>query len=386
VVAALGSVTSLLVLAGCAEDAPQDTFEPRGPDAQTIDNLIMPIFAIAGVVMLVVFAAVGYAAWRFRDRPGRDEMPEQTHGKPALEIGLTIAPAVLLAVIGVFTVVTIFDLSEQDPDALRIDVVGQQWWWEFTYPSVTTEEGEPLVTSGEMVIPAGQPVSLRLSSRDVIHSFWIPALNGKRDAVPNRVHLLSMEADEPGEYWGQCAEFCGLSHANMRMRVIALSAEDWDRWVANQQQPAADPEGEEALAGQEQFAGLCASCHEVRGLTDEDGEPVVANATTQVVSGIAPNLTHLMSRTTFAGGSFDLKFPRCTNDAEYDATYPTGTADNCLNQAQLEEWLRDPAALKPMFTNPEDLESTDGRYRGMPTLGLSEDQIDQLVAYLRTLK
>jgi cytochrome c1 len=93
-----------------------------------------------------------------------------------------------------------------------------------------------------------------------------------------------------------------------------------------------------------------------------------------------------MSRTTFAGGSFDLKFPECTNDPEYDAQYVTGTADNCLNQARLEEWLRDPTALKPMFTDPENLSSTDGLYRGMPTLGLSEDQIDQLVAYLRTLK
>jgi cytochrome c oxidase subunit II len=375
-----------VVLAGCAEDAPQDTFDPHGPAAETIDNLIMPIFAIAGVVFVIVAAAVGYCVLRFRDRPNRDDMPEQTHGKPALEIGLTIAPAVLLAVIGVFTVKTVFDLADEPDDALRIDVVGQQWWWEFTYPTLETDTGLPIVTSGEMVIPAGQPVALRLASRDVIHSFWIPALNGKRDAVPGRVQPLSMEADEPGEYWGQCAEFCGLSHANMRMRVIALSAEDWDRWVANQQRVAAEPTDEEARAGMEQFIGLCASCHQVNGLVDAEGEPIISNPAAQVVAGAVPNLTHLMSRTTFAGGSFDLKFPECTNDPEYDAQYVTGTADNCLNQARLEEWLRDPTALKPMFTDPENLSSTDGLYRGMPTLGLSEDQIDQLVAYLRTLK
>jgi cytochrome c oxidase subunit 2 len=374
------------VLAGCASDAPQDSLNPKGSQARTIDDLIMPIFAVAGVVLVIVVVAIGYCVFRFRDRPDRDEMPEQTHGKPALEIGLTIAPAVLLAVIGVFTVKTIFDLEEQPDDALQIDVVGQQWWWEFNYPSLTTEAGGPIVTSGEMVIPAGEPVALRLTSRDVIHSFWIPPLNGKRDAVPGRVHRLTMEADEPGEYWGQCAEFCGLSHANMRMRVVALSADDWDRWVANQQRLAAEPTDEQARAGMEQFTGLCASCHQVNGLVDAEGEAVTADPATQVVAGVAPNLTHVMSRTTFAGGTFDLKVPACTNDPEYTAEYPTGTADNCLNEAELEEWLRDPPAKKPMFADPENLESTGGLYRGMPNLGLSEDQIDQLVAYLRTLK
>jgi cytochrome c oxidase subunit 2 len=380
--ASIPALTGLVVvLAGCAQDAPQDTFDPQGPAAQTIDDLITPIFAIAGVVFLIVAVAVGYCVVRFRDRPERDDMPEQTHGKPALEIGLTIAPAVLLAVIGVFTVKTIFDLADQPDDALQIDVVGQQWWWEFTYPTLEIEPGARIVTSGEMVIPAGRPVALRLASRDVIHSFWIPALNGKRDAVPGRVQPLWMEADEPGEYWGQCAEFCGLSHANMRMRVVALSAEDWDRWVANQQRLAAEPTEEQAQAGMEQFVGLCASCHQVNGLVDAEGEPIISNPAAQVVSGAAPNLTHLMSRTTFAGGSFYLKLQGCTNDPEYTAEYPTGTADNCLNQAQLEEWLRNPTALKPMFTNPADLQSTDGLYRGMPTLGLSEDQIDQLTSH-----
>ncbi len=382
VTAAIG----LVALAGCAQDAPQDSLEPKGPQARTIDDLIMPIFGVAGVVFLIVVVAVGYCVVRFRDRPDREDMPEQTHGKPAVEIGLTIAPAVLLAVIGVLTVKTIFDLADTPDEALEINVVGQQWWWEFSYPSIENDDGQPLVTSGEMVIPAGEPVALRLTSRDVIHSFWIPPLNGKRDAVPGRLHDLNMEADEPGEYWGQCAEFCGLSHANMRMRVVALSAEDWDRWVENQSRPAADPTDEQALAGQEQFVGLCSSCHQVNGLVDAEGDPIVPDASAQVVSGIAPNLTHLMSRTTFAGGSFDLKNPECTNDPEFDAEYATGTADNCLEQTELEEWLRDPPAKKPMFVDPENLDSTDGLYRGMPNLGLSEGQIDQLVAYLRTLK
>jgi cytochrome c oxidase subunit II len=375
----------VVLLASCANDAPQDTFEPAGPAAQSIDNLIMPIFAVAGVVFVLVAVAVGYSSWRFRERPGQP-MPAQTHGKPTLEIGLTIAPAVLLAVIGVFTVKSVFDLAEEPDDALEINVVGQQWWWEFSYPSLRDAEGLPIVTSGEMVIPAGEPVVLRLTSRDVIHSFWIPRLNGKRDAVPGRVQPLNMEADQPGEFWGQCAEFCGLSHANMRMRVVALDADDWARWVENQHQPAAESDGEMAEAGKELFVGLCATCHQVNGLTNAEGEPLVPNASNQVVPGVVPNLTHLMSRTTFAGGTFDLKLPECTNDPAYDEEYVTGTADNCLNQAQLEEWLRDPPAMKPMFADPENLESTGGLYRGMPDLGLSEDQINELVAYLRTLK
>src|SRR4029078_10982882 len=127
---------------------------------------------------------------------------------------------------------------------------------------------QPIVTSGEMVIPAGKPVQLSITSRDVIHSFWIPRLNGKRDAVPGRVQPLRMEADEPGEYWGQCTEFCGLSHANMRMRVVALSPADFQTWLTSQQQPAATPTDLLAKAGKETFIAQCSRCHEIRGLTD----------------------------------------------------------------------------------------------------------------------
>jgi cytochrome c oxidase subunit 2 len=234
------------------------------------------------------------------------------------------------------------------------------------------------------VIPAGTRVNLSITSRDVIHSFWIPTLNGKKDAVPGRVHPLWIEADEPGEYWGQCTEFCGLSHANMRQRVVALSEADWERWVANQLQAAATPTDELALEGETTFKAQCVRCHTVTGLTDDEGQPLASRADEQLVSGAAPDLTHLMSRTMFAGASFELKIPECTNDPAYTAEFVTGTADNCLNRPELERWLRNAPAMKPMYPNPSP--GTDGKIRGMPALGLSEDQIDALVAYLSTLK
>jgi cytochrome c oxidase subunit II len=379
--AALGGT---LALAGCAKDAPQDTWQPAGPEARTIDNLQRPIFYVAGVVLLIVFVVVGVIVVRFRERPGREAMPKQVHGAPRLEIAWTLAPALLLAGIAVPTIKTVFDLAERAPDPIVINVIGQQWWWEFDYPGLLNDQGVPIVTSGEMVIPADQWVQLRITSRDVIHSFWIPRLNGKKDAVPGRVHDLKMKADEPGVYWGQCTEFCGLSHANMRQRVVALSPQDWEKWLANQKKPAASPAEELAAKGEAVFKGQCVRCHTVTGLTDADGTPLVSKPDEQLVSGAAPNLTHLMSRSSFAGVAFDLKKPECTNPAAYSDRFPTGTSDECLNTAELERWLRNAPAMKPMYAQPSP--GSDGLIRGMPNLNLSESQIDELVAYLKTLK
>jgi cytochrome c oxidase subunit 2 len=240
-----------------------------------------------------------------------------------------------------------------------------------------------------MVIPTNSKVLVRGTSRDVIHSFWVPRLNGKRDMVPGRIHTLRMEADEPGIYAGQCAEFCGLSHANMRMEVIALSPEDFETWKANQTAEYVAPEeGSVAAAGEELFAAQCASCHQVNGLTDDDGEPIIAVPETRVYSGAAPNLTHLMSRTTFAGATFDLLNDSCQDQVwgaspeEFGAAYLEGVSASCLNAVDLRAWLRNAPEMKPMYADPEKLAPTDGLTRGMPYLALSEDQIDQLIAYL----
>jgi len=200
-VAAALTVLAAGVLAGCAKDAPQDLFRPAGPNAREIDEGLAGqryIFYMAGVVALIVLVAVAYIVVRYRDR-GQD-IPQQTHGNPKLEIALTIIPAVILATIAVPTVKKVFDLADTSDAACVVNVTGQQWWWEYDYPAQNCggiEIPEPIVTSGEMVLPVGTPVVLRITSRDVIHSFWIPRLNGKRDAVPGRLHTLRMEADAP---------------------------------------------------------------------------------------------------------------------------------------------------------------------------------------------
>ena len=387
---AVGGIS--VVAASCATNAPQDTWQPKGPNAKLIDDLQQPVFAVAGIIGLIVAVAVIYTMIKYRDRG--QPIPEQTHGKPALEITLTIIPALILAVVSVFTFGAIFKLAKTDDTEMIINVTGQQWWWEYDYP-VQNEFGitQPIITSGQLVMPVGTKVLLRETSRDVIHSYWIPALNGKRDAVPGRIHTLRLEADKPGIYAGQCTEFCGLSHANMRMEAVALSKEDFAKWVANQQAPYVAP-AKDTLAkqGEEVFLNQCVRCHQVNGLTRADGTPAIAAPDENVWSGAAPNLSHLMSRNTFAGAMFDLLSKQCRDEVwnapsdQVGAKYLTGVTEDCLNQKDLRAWLRNAPEVKPMYANPADLAISNGKYRGMPYLALSEDDINKLVAYLLTLK
>jgi cytochrome c oxidase subunit 2 len=377
-----------LVLVGCASDAPQDTWQPAGPNAQDIHNLQWPVFLIAGVVGLLVFAVLGYILWRYRDRG--QPVPEQTHGRPALEIVLTIIPALILIGVAIPTVGTIIALAETDDTECVVNVTGQQWWWEVDYPVQDGCQGvaAPIVTSGQMIIPTGTPVLVRGTSRDVIHSWWIPKLNGKKDVVPGRVQSVRLEADEPGIYAGQCTEFCGLSHANMRMEVVALDPDDFETWKSGQLAQYESPTDELAAAGESQFLAQCSRCHQVDGLENADGEPVVARPDLEVYSGAAPDLSHLMSRNTFAGATYDLLNSQCRAEVwgsdpdTFGEKYLAGVDDACLNSVDLREWLRNAPAKKPMYTSPTQLGATDGLVRGMPYLALSEDQIDELVAYL----
>ena len=368
------AIGGLAALTGCAADAPLDTLAPQGPISRSIDSLSDPIFLIAGVVFVIIFGATAIIWWKFRDDHNTDEFPEQVHGHFRAEIGWTIGPAVLMAVIAVFTLLSHFDLNDEDRTDIVISVdgertswdpqvvvVGQQWWWEFRYYFDGLDDLDlsdarhlppaDIVAANQLVIPTGSEIGLKITSRDVIHSYWIPALNGKRDAVPGRVSPWKIEAETPGVYFGQCTEFCGLSHSRMQMQTVAMDPADFQLWVDQQMQPAIEPTGGAALRGRTVFEGQCARCHVVNGINDGGGADLVANA--------APNLTHLMSRTTFAGGIFDL----------YEA-------DGSLNRTQLEAWLRDAPAEKPAYA--------EGR-RGMPAMGLSESQIDDVVAYLQTL-
>lgn len=373
-----------VALASCADDAQQTTLEPQGPAAEKIDSLWNYTFAIAAVVFVVVEFGVLFVVWKFRQRKDEDPdaLPTQIHGNTKAEIGWTVLPAVILAFLAVGTVSTILDLADEPDDALRIRVVGQQWWWSYDYDidgdgihadddvnAAGIEHPEEyetdIETANEMVIPVGVPVFLDIESRDVIHSFWIPALNGKKDAVPGRTHHLTLEADEPGTYVGQCTEFCGLSHAYMRMSVIALPQDEYDAWVVSQLAPAAEPSSGLAADGAEEFATLCASCHLVEGTNDDYGGA-------DQVAGAAPNLTHFASRGTYAGGVFEL-----WDDLDGDGIIEAEEIGVELDANQLEAWLRDPPGEKAL--------APDQR-RGMPNLGLSEAQIDALVAYLSGLE
>ena len=288
--------------------------------------------------------------------------------------------------------VTIFDLArDPEPEALHVEVTGQQWWWEYRYDIDGDGKFEEITTANDMVIPAGREIYLHIKSRDVIHSFWAPRLNGKKDAVPGRTHPLRIEADEVGEYLGQCTEFCGLSHAEMRLKVVAVSDAEFDEWASAQQTEWENPTGEDAIEGWKTFAGQCTSCHQIDGMTDPGSVDDAATATEEFaypeeinqVSGAAPNLTHFMSRSTFAGAMFDLRkdTEECNAMRHTWASSEEGI-DKCLNRADLEAWLRNAPEMKAMA--PGESMSPDSR--GMPNFNLSEDQIDQLVAFLITLQ
>jgi cytochrome c oxidase subunit 2 len=379
-------------------------FESEGPPARTIQDLSVPVFAAAGVVFVIILGACLLVPLKFRSKGDDDEIPKQVHGNTRLEVTWTIVPALILAVVGVATVVSIFDLSaDAEEGALKVEVIGQQWWWEYRYDLDGDGKFDEITTANDLVIPAGRDIDLTITARDVIHSFWAPKLNGKRDAVPGREHPWSIEADQPGEYLGQCTEYCGLSHAEMRIKVIALSEDDFATWAEGQQVAAkrygendTSPEAEGYRVFTQQ---LCSSCHVIDGVNAGDGERFTPNGRikdrTLQVSGYAPNLTHLMSRTTFAGGKFNLRkdTPACEALGVNWADDPEDQA-RCLDRAALEAWLRNPPAEKAMAPD-QAAEGATGQLnpmtdkiggRGMPNLELSEDQIDQLVAYLETLE
>lgn len=370
---------------------PLNTLQPEGEKASLIYDLVLIVFIPAGVIFIIVEVGVLWLANRFKRRDevdGEDE-PVQIHGNTGLEIGWTIVPLLILAVLAVFNANAILKMQDVSDDAITtIDVIGQQWWWEYRY-DVDDNGSADIITATQLVIPAGRDVELSIQSRDVIHSFWIPALNGKMDAVPGRTHPLVLQAYEPGIYEGQCTEYCGLSHGVMRMQVKALPQDEYDAWIERMttapEQP--DPEDTDAVAGQELFVQQCAACHQVNGLDPSSEAPFTyaaepnpnygADQDSPLLSKNAPNLTHLMMRQTFAGNLLDLYLDGPATNLESGQVpvevVPSGVPDT----NNLKRWLRNPEDVKPM--RPEN-------GQGMPNLGLSEAQIDQLVAYLVTLK
>jgi cytochrome c oxidase subunit 2 len=340
--ARMGALIGVVLLLGACslieiEDAPLTTFEPAGPFSERINGLFWPVFWIATAVFVLVEGAILVAVFLFRDREGRTEA-KQLHGSPKLEVLWTVIPALILAGIAVPTTAAVFDLTECSPDAIEIQVTGHQWWFEYHYPDAGID------TANVMVIPAGEEVCASMTSDDVIHNFWIPALNGKRYLIPGQTTELRLEAYEPGEYWGHCAEFCGLSHSLMRARVVALEPAEYEAWLSAQQEGAPVPvEGTPEWDGFQVFQTKgCTQCHTVR-FEDDSLSLVVAP---EAFNG--PELTHFASRSVFAG-----------------AILPE---EGQTREDALRQWLSDPPNTKP------------GSF--MPNLALTQQEIDNLIAWL----
>ena len=339
-VVASGLVGLAFVVAGCGPANGQNSLLPKGTQAKEINDLIVPIFGVAIVVAILVGVATVYCAVRFRARPGIDDRPRQVHGNPPLEIAWTLIPAVILAVIAVPTVSLIFKLNEAPkPNALEVTAVGKQWWWQFDYK----DQGvKTVVVADEFHVPVGRQVHMTLTGCDpslgttpptgdcnVIHSFWVPELNGKRDVIPGHLNTTTFTADKPGTYLGQCAEYCGLSHANMRFRVIAQSESDFQAWLAGQHEGPAitiEQAGEGGKLFAQKYA--CTNCHAA-----EDSS----------VSSYGPNLTHLASRSTFASGYYK------------------------LTRANLVDWIYNAPSMIPMESKDCRLPVGQGICVGMPS-------------------
>jgi cytochrome c oxidase subunit II len=305
-------------------------FSPAGAPADAIRTLSLLVIGIAAVIFVIVGGLLTYCIVRYRARPGDDvREPPQVYGSNPVELAWTVVPILIVFVLITTTMRATYEIQAAvaPADAVHVRVIGHQWWWEFQYPDLG------VVTANELHVPARVATYLTLESADVAHSFWVPRLAGKTDVIPNRRNVMWLTPWESGTYLGQCAEFCGTQHAHMLLRVIVHPSDEFDRWVAAQRQPAAADPGTQA--GRRLFeATACVSCHTVHG-TDASGT-------------FGPDLTHLMSRETLGAGA-------APNDP-----------------ATLKSWLADPNALKPGVL--------------MPAMKLSEPEIDQMVAYLTTLR
>jgi cytochrome c oxidase subunit II len=319
-------------------------FDPASPQAEAIRNLSILVLAITGFIFVVVEGVLVYVVIRFRSHANdTTSEPPQFYGSKPIEIAWTAAPAIIVFILALVTTRTLWQVdsvpmtARQGDAALFVTVIGHQWWWEYRYESY---DGRKLgfITANELHVPVSdvdQPrvVSLSLKSADVCHSFWIPRLAGKTDLIPGRTNYLGFQANKPGLFVGQCAEYCGTQHANMLLRVIVDSAEDFEQWLANEAKPAVDDRA--GRAGKAVFlAQSCVNCHQVRGTMSQ--------------GTYAPDLTHLMGRQTLAAGM---------------------VPNTLLN---LSRWVENPASIKAGCL--------------MPGFGLSDRERSLVVDYLKTLR
>ncbi len=330
-----------LALVACNFDGHQSTLQPpfAGPEAYAGQvafeqgRLFWITMFLAAIVFVVVEGILVFTIFRYRRRPNQP-LPHPTHGHTVFEVGWTILPTLVLVGLSIPSIELLFKLDEPPPDQgppLEVQVIGHQWWWEFRYPD------QNVVTATDLHIPVGRPVRVSLQSADVQHSFWVPRLAGKTDLVPPRVNHMWFNAKEPGRFFGQCAELCGIEHAQMRFFVVAQQPADFQAWVQSQQPPAATPAaGTPAERGANLIiSGGCIACHTIQG--------------TAAQGVVGPNLTHVASRSTIAGGILE------------------------FNAEDLTRWLHDPQEVKP------------GNHMILPR-PLTNEEISDLVAYLQTLR
>lgn len=318
-----------LLLSRCTTAS--STLNPQSPAAAQITGLWWVMFWIGTAIWVGVVALllVGLLRKGSAEDGRRTNDNESSENRWVIGGGIILPAAVLFGLIAL-NVGVLRSIGNIDPsDEVVIEIVGHQWWWEIRYPH------QQVVTANEIHIPAGQPVEVKLTSVDVIHSFWVPELHGKFDLIPGNTLSFTLQADQPGEYRGQCAEFCGIQHARMGLIVFAQTGEAFDAWVAAQGRPAAEPTGELAREGLDVFLrSRCAECHTILGTTAAGTE--------------GPDLTHLAGRSTLAA-----------------ATLPN-THEN------LTKWVSDPQSVKPG--------------NSMPNVILDSEEIFALVAYLESLK
>ena len=318
------------LLAGCGVE--MDALTPRGPAASRIATLWWFMLGTALAVYVIVIALLLYALMRGRRRRLR-ETPHRLDENRFVAIAGIVIPAIILVGTLVFTIMTGRAITTAgQPANLTVEVVGYQFWWEIRYPD------QQFITANEIHVPVGQPVAFRLTSADVIHSFWTPELHGKLDLLPGTTNTFTIQADEPGVYTGVCAEFCGAQHAHMHFLVIAEPPDQFAAWLAQQRRPALPPAGEALLRGRQIFGEAgCAACHSISGAYAAAGDQVVA-----------PDLTHLASRRTLAAG----------------------TLEN--TRGNLAAWIVDPQHFKPG--------------NNMPPTALEADALIALVLYLESLE
>jgi len=294
-----------LVLAGCGKEN-LTALAPKGYGAEkSLDLIIITTLIMTGVlVVVVILTAIVIMRFR-RTKKNEDYIPKQVEGSQKLETIWTVIPIILVIIMLVPTIMITFDLADESEasDSLLIEVTGSQYWWHFEYPELE------ISTSQEVYIPTEEKVYLHIDSEDVIHSFWVPTISGKMDANPENTNVMYVEAYDEGVYWGKCAELCGPSHSLMDFKLIAVSPDDFDQWVADMQSvdPEEEPQDAVAAEGQDLFEeNNCMSCHAI-------GSSPTA---------VGPNLTNFANRTVIAG-------------------YLEPTKENLV------EWIQDPESLKP---------------------------------------